>query len=205
MAKSDIYFVPQSPQAGSDKVGIVDIAAPDSYQLDAVTQYTPTYTYQTTDHGVPSGATIADHVITAPFMWAVSGVLTPYSLVGVFNLGAAGFIAASKGGGERFSEIADALKASTSAAIETVNRKRDQLVAFAEDHTVLTIIGKKFQYSNMVIVGLTIPETPEVGDGYQVSVQFKQIRIAQTARSIGPITSVDASKLGASAVLEFAG
>lgn len=212
MANSDIFLITQEPTTTNNEVVVVENVPENGYQFDAVTKHTATYNTMVTQHPIAStdGEFVSDHAIHRPFLWSMTGVLTPYNVVSVATVFSqlandillSGGIATGTGG---VGSVLDSLKASTDTAVETVQRKRDQLIQFDRKHTILTIFGSDFQYPNMVITGISIPRTPDLSNAFRVAVKFQQIRIAPQAIGIGKLTSVDADRLGSQVAVEFSG
>lgn len=195
MAESDIAIIPQD-QTVSDKVVVVtDFERRRGYSFDAVTRHATQRSYRPTRHSVPSGASITDHVTTDPVAFRLVGVLTPYNVISIPTIARA-FAGAVSGS----AIISRLLERGAETALDTTRKARDQLVQFADDHTLLTVMGDDFQHSNMIITRISDPRTPALGDSYELTVSFRQIRIPSQSSRIAPLISDDADALGGGAV-----
>jgi hypothetical protein len=182
MAQSDIYIVPQDQTVNSSIVVVTDEQKSASgYQFDAVRRYRTKRTYRATRHSVPSGASITDHVAKDPISFQLVGVLTPYNVVVPVAV-----------------DISDPFAAAIfeDTAIELARKNRDQLVEYADKFTLLTVMGDEFQHANMIITSIDDPKTTAMGDSYELTVSFRQIRIPKNAARIAPIIDEDAELLG---------
>jgi hypothetical protein len=191
MAESDIIIVPQDQTVNDRLVVLSDFQTRRGYRFDAVTQYGTQRSYRPTKHSVPSGAAITDHVSRDPLVFRLVGVLTPYNVVSLAGVGGA-FASAVEG--------SDALEAAllqgSDSALDLIRKNRDQLVQFADEFTLLTVLGNEFQYANMIITRINDPKTPALGDSYQLTVSFREIRIALESSRIAPLIDADADSLG---------
>jgi len=187
MADSEIYLIEQQPKAEARVFVVTEAQLKSGYQFDVVTKYATRYTFRPTNHGLPSGASISDHVVKNPVQFTLSGVLTPYHVVSPIRLALTSEFASS---------VREEITAATATAIETVNRRRDRLLEMANALTPLTIIGNSFQHANMVITSITDPKTPDIGDGFQFTIGFQQIRIAPVSSQLPPLLDEDAQKAG---------
>ena len=93
----------------------------------------------------------------------------------------------------------------SNSALELARRKRDQFVQYADEKTLLSIIGGEFQHANMVITSISDPKTVDMGDSYELTVGFDQIRIPLSAARGNKLVSEDADKLGTRTMREMAG
>ena len=189
MAESDIFIVPQDQTINERLVVVTDSQRDGSgYKFDAVTRYRTQRSYKPTRHSVPSGSKITDHVTAEPIVFQLVGVLTPYNVVTIANVRSifSGPI----------DSIEDALVDGANSALELVRRNRDQLIQFADEFTLLTVMGNEFQHPNMLITRIGDPKTPAMGDSYELTVSFSQIRVARQSSRIAPLISGDADALG---------
>lgn len=196
MAKSDIFIIPQDPTTSDRVVVVTDEQLASGFQFDAVTKYRTRRTYRPTRHSVPAGTPITDHVTREPILFSLVGVITPYNVVSVVNP------ALALESDADFTDLLDLLGESAATAIELARKNRDQLVEFADKFTLLTIIGDEFQHSNMIITSVDDPRTPKLGDAYELTVSFRQIKIPNQAARVAPLVSSDALRLGAGSTQE---
>lgn len=63
----------------------------------------------------------------------------------------------------------------------------DKLLQLRSDVTQVTIITAAHEYPNMVLLRVAPNKGPEQGDGYQFSLEFKSIRIVETALVDAPV------------------
>ena len=196
MAESDIFIIPQD-QAVTDKVVVVSEQQRNSgFQFDAVTKYRTRRVYRPTRHSVPSGASITDHVTREPVVFSLKGVITPYNVVSPIRTLA---VFQSE---PALINLFDGLVEAATSAVETARENRDQLVQFADSFTLLTVLGNEFQHANMIITMVDDPKTTKLGDAYELTVSFRQIKIPRQAARIAPLVSDDALRLGGGAFSE---
>lgn len=191
MAESDIAIIPQD-QTVSDRIVVVtDFERRRGYKFDAVRKYRTRRTYRPTKHSVPSGAAITDHVSTDPISFQLVGILTPYNAADV-----SGFASLLFGAFAGEGVLTDAIAVGAETELEATRRKRDQLIQFADEKTLLTVMGDEFQHANMIITSIDDPRTVGLGDAYELTISFKQIRIPVNVARIAPLISDDADFLG---------
>ncbi len=195
MAESDIAIVPQDQTVSDKMVVVTESQRRRGYAFDAVTRYRTRRTYRPTRHSVPSGASITDHVSKDPIAFQLVGVLTPYNVVSLAGVSSAFSIA-----GSGVSLLSQVLDRGAETALEKTRRNRDQLIQFADEFTLLTIIGDEFQHANMIVTSVDDPRTVGLGDSYELTVSFRQIRIPKQSSRIAPLISEDADLLGGGAV-----
>jgi hypothetical protein len=200
MAESDIYIVPQDQTVSENLVVVNDAQRAAGYQFDAVKRYRTKRTYRVTKHAVPSGLPINDHVTRDPVKFQLAGVITPYN---VFTPEVATIIAGVSQGSANSSF--DALGAVAETALEKARKNRDQLVQYADEFTLLTVMGDEFAHANMIITSIDDPKTPKMGDSYELTVSFEQVKIPQNAARIAPIIDEDADLLGGGDVKDVTG
>lgn len=191
MAESDIAIIPQD-QTVSDRIVVVtESDRLRGYKFDAVRKYRTRRTYRPTKHSVPSGAAITDHVSTDPISFQLVGLLTPYNAADV-----SGFASLLFGAFASDNVVTDAIADSADTELEATRRKRDQLIQFADEKTLLTVMGNEFQHANMIITSIDDPRTVGLGDAYELTISFRQIRIPVNVARIAPLISDDADFLG---------
>ncbi len=200
MAETDIFIVPQDQTLNESKVVVTDFQKRRGYTFDAVIRYRTRRTYKVTRHSVPAGAAITDHVSKNPIEFQLVGFLTPYNVVSLAGSGTA--FASAAGGVTSLSRV---LERGAATALELARRNRDQLVQLADNFTLLTVMGDEFQHANMMITSVDDPKTVALGDSYQLTVSFKQIRIPRSSSKVDPIVSDDAMKAGFRPLKEIAG
>lgn len=186
MAESDIFIVPQDQFVHESIVVVSSEQRLDGYKFDAVKRYRTKRTYRVTRHSVPSGTSITDHVSTNPIVFQLVGVITPYNVI-TANFPVLDISDPLLSGA--LSDIAD-------SALEMARNNRDQLVQYADEFTLLTVMGDEFQHANMIITSIDDPKTSRMGDSYELTVGFRQIRIPKNAARIAPIIDGDADLLG---------
>jgi hypothetical protein len=138
-------------------------------------------------HSVPSGSPITDHVRTDPITFQLVGVLTPYNVARnniPFDLE------------DPFAAAFDDADDQADASLELTRRNRDQLLQYADERTLLTIVGDEINLPNMVITSIDDPKTSTLGDSFELTMSFRQIRVPTNAARIAPIISDDAEALG---------
>ena len=199
MAESDIFIVPQDQVAHTSMVVVTDFEKRRGYQFDAVTRYDTRRTYKPTKHSVPSGSKITDHVTKEPIAFRLVGVLTPYNVLATSGAAAALFGAF---GGDT---VTDALAAAGESALERTRRNRDQLIQYADEFTLLTVMGGEFQHANMIITSISDPKTVGIGDSYELTVSFREIRVPRSSSTLEPVVSDDAMRAGFRPLKEIAG
>lgn len=195
MAESDIAIIPQDQTVSDKMVVVTESQRFRGYKFDAVTRYRTRRRYRPTKHSVPSGASITDHVSTDPIAFQLVGVLTPYNVVSLAGVSSAFSIA-----GSGVSSLSQILERGAESELEKTRRNRDQLIQFADEKTLLTVIGDEFQHANMIITSIDDPRTTALGDSYQLTVSFLQIRIPKQSSRIAPLISEDADFLGGGSV-----
>ena len=200
MAESDIFIVPQDQTLSEGKVVVTDFQKRRGYRFDAVIRYRTRRTYKATRHSVPSGAAITDHVSKNPIDFQLVGFLTPYNVITNVGTGIA-FTSASGGA----TSLSGFLERGAESALELARRNRDQLTQLADEFTLLTVMGDEFQHANMVITSIDDPKTVAMGDSYQLTVSFKQIRIPRSSSKVEPLVSDDAMRAGFRSLREIAG
>lgn len=191
MAESDIYIVPQDQTVHTSLVNLSEAQQLAGYRFDAVLRYITRRRYKPTKHSVPSGSRITDHVSTEPIAFQLVGVLTPYNV----SLGGVPIDTASV---EVLDDIAN-------SALELTRRKRDQFIQFADEKTLLTVVGDEFGHANMIITSISDPKTVGIGDSYELTVGFGQIRVPLSSTRLTTLVSEDADKLGSRSLREIAG
>jgi hypothetical protein len=200
MSESDIFFIPQDQTVSSDIVVLSEAQRTNGTQFDVVKKHSTQRTYRPTRHSVPSGSNITDHVAKDPILFSILGIITPHSVFssvrGIAQIG-------SLGSDAEIAALQDALAEQTVQSAENAQRTRDQFVSFADNFTLLTVVGDDFQHANMIITRVGDPRTPDMGESYELTISMRQIRIARQAARIAPLIASDASKLGGGSILEF--
>ncbi len=196
MAESDIFIIPQDQTVHTSLVNVTEAQQLSGYQFDAVTRYRTRRRYKPTRHSVPSGSQISDHVSTMPISFQLVGVLTPYNVV-TANIPID--IA------DPFAAVFDAADDLAASALELARRNRDQLVQYADEKTLLTVMGDEFQHANMIITSIDDPKTVGIGDSYELTIAFAQIRVPLSSSRVNKLVSEDADKLGSRSLREIAG
>lgn len=197
MSESDIFIIPQDQFIHTSLVVVSEAQQLSGYQFDAVTRYRTRRTYKPTRHSVPSGSNITDHVSKKPVKFQLVGVLTPYNVLTT----ASATVALSN----PLEIDLDVIDDAANSALELARRNRDQLVQYADEITLLTVMGDEFQHANMIITSIDDPKTPAHGDSYELTVSFEQIRVPLSSSRIAPVTSEDADKLGSRSLKDLAG
>ncbi len=191
MAESDIFIIPQDQTVHTSLVNLTEAQRLAVYRFDAVLRYVTRRRYKPTRHSVPSGSKISDHVSTDPIKFQLVGVLTPY------NISLAG-VPIDTATPEVLDDIAN-------SALELTRRKRDQFIQYADEKTLLTVVGNEFGHANMIITSISDPKTVGIGDSYELTVGFDQIRVPLSSARANKLVSEDADKLGSKTLRELAG
>ena len=190
MAESDIAIIPQGETVQERIVVVTETQRERGYNFDAVRRYRTRRTYRPTKHSLPNGSPITDHVATDPISFQMVGLLTPHNQI--INASAFPSVTTEEDAQalvEFFSDPAD-------GALELVRRNRDALIQYADEKTLLTLIGDDLNLPNMVITSIDDPKTPELGDAYELTIGFRQVRVPRSASRIAPIVSDDVERLG---------
>ena len=194
MAESDIFIVPQDQTVHESLVVVSNEQRQlNGYKFDAVKRYRTRRSYRPTRHSVPSGSQITDHVRKDPIVLDLVGVITPYNVI-TANFPISDLSDPFASGA--FEDIAD-------SALEKARKNRDQLVQYADRFTLLTVMGDDFQHANMIITVIDDPKTPQMGDSYELTVSFRQVRVPRMTSRIAPLISSDADLLGGGEVKDL--
>lgn len=200
MAESDVYLIPQTETITERLVVVTDAQKETGYQFDAVTRYRTDRRYKPTRHVLPSGSSITDHVHKDPIAFQLVGVITPYNQV----INVSTFL-----GNIQFDnpldlqESRELLNIEAESAIEVAQGNRDQLVQYADDFTLMTVLGNDFAHANMLITSVSDPRNPDMGDAFELTIGFRQIRIPPRSSRIAPLISEDVDFLGGGDTKDF--
>lgn len=198
MPESDILIVPQDQTVHQSLVVVTDQQAEaNGYKFDVVKRHRTRRSYKPTMHSVPSGSQVSDHVRKDPIAFQLVGVLTPYNVLTLTSALSA-FEA-----DEDFTELSDLLGDTANSALEIARKNRDQLIQYADRFTLLTVMGNDFQHPNMIITTIDDPRTPTMGDSYELTVSFRQIRVPRGTARIAPLIASDADLLGGGEVKDL--
>ncbi len=149
-----------------------------SFEVDALLSETHTMSREVTDNEVENGSPVSDHVILRPITLEVQCFVSDAPIKGIIENvqnGARNFLGGSKYTSDCFSALIDLYERKEPLAVYTQYRV----------------------YNNMMVQSITIPRTPEDGEALIFTINFKQIRMVETATTKLP-PGVGVNKKGTS-------
>lgn len=193
-------------------------------KFDVVKSETGEFLSELTEHAVEKGANISDHKKDNPTTVALEvfstntpitsidtgGVLAQIDLdikqyrAPLLDIGGDGSINALPTPGRLINAGISAIK-DAFAVPDTVNVLQfpesvrykdllDKLLDLKASTTLITIITATHEYPDMVLLRVSPHKTPEEGDGYSFSLEFKSIRIVTTAIVAAPTIAIPKAK-----------
>lgn len=148
-------------------------------EFDAVTTESHSWTSDTTQHAVESGAAISDHKVPNPDVLSITAVVTNTPLEAP---PASGY----DDNGVTFADLLQSEAAGTQvvtfgADFDRVADVVNSMKRLVEEPTVVTITTDKWTYEQMSITSVSIPRTgADGGDSFIFEVQAISIRVANT-------------------------